>query len=144
MKVRNSKRNLTFNVKLASLGSHSIREIEITHGAFLSTNKEYVHGDNSDIVESDSHVNALYILAKKNGIKSPEEFGVEFCKHLLSSYEKIVKVFAYIEETTWDRISYEAGGRGHSSGFVNNPTCVRFTRIELDDEGRKEFEFFEF
>ena len=103
-------KNFNFNQKFERiyfLGLiHTIRELEITHRVKLEGDKEYIDGDNSGIVESDSHAKLLYILAKNQGINSPEEFGIAFCKELLSRYKQILKVFTYIEETTWKRIKY--------------------------------------
>lgn len=98
-------------------------------------NKEYIEGVNTGVVENDAHAKVLYILAKNEGINSPEDFGVAFCKELLSKYKEIVKIYTYIKEVTWDRIKCEEGGEGHNRAFVNNPTCIRFTSVEQSDGG---------
>jgi urate oxidase len=113
----------------------------------LASNREYTHGDNSGIVESDSHANLMYILANQHGIKSPEDFGVKFAKTLLSRYAQITKVEVDVEEVAWKRIKYENDGNfgsenEHNHAFVNDKTCVRFTRVEMDEKGRFKTDFF--
>ncbi|CAG7718597.1 unnamed protein product, partial [Allacma fusca] len=55
---------------------HYIKEFEVNTKLELNTKKDYLFGDNNDIVATDSQKNTVYILAKQHGVKSPEEFAL--------------------------------------------------------------------
>lgn len=95
----------------------------------LATEKDYLLGDNSDIIATDSQKNTVYLLAKKFGIKSPEDFAILLCNHFLSKYSHVMKVVIDIEEILWNRISYGEGNNQmfHNHAFVHTPICRRGT-----------------
>lgn len=47
---------------------HSIKEYEIKTQLTLNTDKDYLMGDNSDVIATDSQKNTVYILAKRHGV----------------------------------------------------------------------------
>ena len=47
---------------------HYIREIEVNSRLKLNSVKDFVTGDNSDIIATDSQKNTVYILAKQHGV----------------------------------------------------------------------------
>ena len=49
---------------------HTIRELEVSTTLTLNSFKDYLQGDNSDIIATDSQKNTVYILAKQNGVCS--------------------------------------------------------------------------
>lgn len=116
---------------------HSIKELEVATRLTLSTEKDYLLGDNSDIIATDSQKNTVYVLAKKFGIKSPEDFATLLCNHFLSKYSHVMNVVIHIDELLWNRISYGDGNvqKYHNHAFVNTPICGRFTTVTWKRNG---------
>ncbi|KAI7815677.1 uricase [Rhyzopertha dominica] len=106
---------------------HTIREFEVDTHLTLSTQKDYLDGDNTDIIATDTQKNTVYVLAKKHGIKTPEEFGLLICSHLLYMYKHVVEVDVKIEEYPWERL--EAEQQLHNHAFVFQPTAIRSARV---------------
>ncbi|CRK93380.1 CLUMA_CG006916, isoform A [Clunio marinus] len=113
---------------------YSVKEFEVTTFLTLSSQKDYLKGDNSDIIATDSQKNTVYILAKKYGVKSPEDFAILLSKHFLSTYNHVTKVAVGVEELTWNRITYDDRGdsqKQHNHAFIHVPSCKRFTNVTL-------------
>lgn len=91
-------------------------------------------GDNSDIVATDSQKNTVYLLAKKFGIKSPEEFALTLTNHFLSKYRHVKEAHVHVEEYPWDRIRYNNTDQNtpikyHNHAFVFTPVAVRYCDV---------------
>lgn len=112
---------------------HTIKELEVSTSLSLATQKDYLEGDNSDIVATDSQKNTVYILAKKFGVKSPEHFGSILCHHFIATYGHVTKVGIYLEEVAWERIKYdESDGKAHNHAFLHTPICKRYSSVALE------------
>lgn len=98
---------------------HSIKEYEVSTELTLDTDDDYIHGDNSAIVATDSQKNTVYILAKNHGIKSPESFALLLCSHFLTKYPHVNKVKAGVEVSPWRRQVVD--GRAHNHAFIYSP-----------------------
>ncbi|CAH1388384.1 unnamed protein product [Nezara viridula] len=106
------------------------RELEVTTRISLADRNEYKHGDNRDIIGTDSQKNIVYVLAKKHGVTSPEEFGLLLAQFLLDQYSHVVESSATVIETTWDRI--EKDGMKHKHAFVHNPGVERWASVKIN------------
>lgn len=99
-------------------------------------------GDNSDIVATDSQKNTVYLLAKKFGIKSPEEFAVTLTNHFLGKYRHVKSAHVHVEEYPWDRIRCRNGGQPtapvkyHNHAFVLTPIAVRYCDVIHQRNGK--------
>lgn len=104
---------------------HSVKELEVgTKLRNFDWHKDYLKGDNSDIVATDSQKNTVYLLAKKFGIKSPEEFAMLLCDHFLKKYNHVKDVAINIEEYQWDRMISD-DNKSHNHAFVLKPEISR-------------------
>lgn len=111
---------------------HSIKELKVATNLTLGTIKDYVLGDNSDIIDTDSQKNAIYLFAKKHGISTIEDFGILLCKHFLSKYNHVMKANVSIEEMQWERISYGKSPNHkklHNHAFVHTPVATRVCTV---------------
>ncbi|KAJ8673955.1 hypothetical protein QAD02_005217 [Eretmocerus hayati] len=106
---------------------HEIREYEIDVHLRLTTQRDYLEGDNRDIIATDSQKNTVYLLAKKHGVKSPEEFGILLCSHFLYQYRHVEEVNINVEEYPWSR--HQVDGRPHNHAFVFTPTATRYCQV---------------
>lgn len=117
---------------------HSVKELEVSTRLTLSSTKDYLVGDNSDIIATDSQKNTVYVLAKKYGVKSPEEFAALLCKHFLSTYSHVMKAVVVVEEIMWNRISYGDHANSqklHNHAFIHTPLCTRSATVTLERGG---------
>ncbi|KAK2144123.1 hypothetical protein LSH36_783g00006 [Paralvinella palmiformis] len=104
-----------------------IKEIEVSTKLTLSSVKDFLHGDNSDIIATDSQKNTVYILAKKHGVSCIEEFGMILAAHFLKQYSHVTKADIYIEEKPWNRIQMD--GMEHAHAFIENGDAIRFCHV---------------
>ncbi|XP_008553166.2 uricase [Microplitis demolitor] len=115
---------------------HEIHEYEVDTHLRLGSQKDYLEGDNRDIIATDSQKNTVYILAKKYGIKSPEEFGILLCAHFLYTYKHVEEVHVNIEEYPWMR--HSVNGVPHNHAFIFNPQVIRHCQVtQLRNESPK-------
>jgi urate oxidase len=116
--------------------THYIKEFIVNTQLSLDSKKDYLFGDNSHIVATDSQKNTVYIMAKLHGVKSPEEFGLLLCSHFLAKYPHVSKVRVCIEEHPWERLVSD--GTPHNHAFVFTPSTTRFSSIVFSRGGKQE------
>ncbi|CAO1408798.1 unnamed protein product [Diamesa hyperborea] len=118
---------------------HTIKEIKIATSLTLGTIKDYVNGDNSDIIDTESQRSAIFLYARKYGISTIEDFGSKVCTHFLTKYNHVLKVKISIEQMQWERMSYGENAvdkKLHNHAFIHTPIATRvctvtWTRDEL-------------
>ncbi|XP_073500100.1 uricase-like isoform X2 [Phyllobates terribilis] len=109
---------------------HSVREIEASVQLTLSSKKDYLEGDNSDIIPTDTIKNTVYALAKTKGINTIEDFSLEICNHFLTSFSHVTKAKIYIEEAPWKR--FKKDGVEHVHAFIYSSEGVHFCEVEQE------------
>ena len=82
---------------------HSIKEVATSVQLTLRSKKDYLHGDNSDIIPTDTIKNTVHVLAKLRGIRNIETFAMNICEHFLSSFNHVTRAHVYVEEVPWKR-----------------------------------------
>ncbi|XP_070581881.1 uricase-like [Ptychodera flava] len=112
---------------------HHVKEVEVNTELTLATKKDYTHGDNSDIIPTDTQKNTVYALAKIKGISSIEQFGIDLCSHFLT-HPQVIKTSMYIEETPWKRI--DNSGKEHVHAFILKPEAIRFCQVVQEKYGK--------
>lgn len=126
------------NVKLLSLrkdgATHYIKEVEVSTGLTLNNERDYLFGDNSDIIATDSQKNTVYIFAKQYGVANIEQFAVRLSEHFLNKYPKVVATKIGIEEYPWKRV--EINGDKHVHAFQFEPTCSHVCEVTQERNGK--------
>ncbi|XP_078416805.1 uricase [Cetorhinus maximus] len=107
---------------------HYIKEIEANVQLTLKTVKDYLHGDSSAIIPTDTMKNTIHALAKLKGIRTIEEFALDICDHFLTSFQHVRRAMVYMQEAPWKRL--EKGGIGHIHAFIHNLEATRFCEVE--------------
>ena len=113
--------------------THSIQELEVNTHLTLATKKDYIVGDNSDIVATDSQKNTVYLLAKKHGVTCPEQLALILARHFIDTYSFVVKARVYIEQLPWKKVVID--GKQHRHAFIFNPEATRFCTVRLARNG---------
>lgn len=111
---------------------HLIREFEVSTELKLASESAYVIGDNKEVVATDSQKNTVYLLAKKHGIKTPEEFGAVVVNHFLYTYRQVYEAKCHIIEYPWERLH---AGIPHNHAFVFSPTATRWCEVSQARHG---------
>jgi urate oxidase len=94
-------------------------------------NKVFTEEDNDGLVATDTQKNTVYAIAKRSKATTPEGYGIDLARHLLSEYPVLTAVEVEVTEDLWRRV---VGADGpHEHGFVREAperayTCVRVTR----------------
>lgn len=89
-------------------------------------------GDNSDIIATDSQKNTVYLLAKKFGVKSPEDFAITLTRHFLSKYRHVKEAHVHVQEYPWERIRYtnnENMSKQHNHAYLFTPVATRYCDV---------------
>lgn len=117
-------------------GVHKVYEYTVATTLFNPDyGRVFTDEDNSGLVATDTQKNTVYVVAKRTKADSPEQFGVDLCRHLVNEYPVLTAVEADVEMTTWERAM--VNGTPHVHGFEKRgPETARArVRIERDDEG---------
>ncbi|KAJ6656290.1 hypothetical protein lerEdw1_003946 [Lerista edwardsae] len=107
---------------------HCIKELEISVHLRLNTVNEYMQGDNSCVIPTDTIKNTIEAMAKCRGIRTIEEFGLDLCDHFITSFCHVMYCNAFIQEVPWQRL--EKDGIPHAHAFLYSSEGVRFCEIE--------------
>ncbi|XP_062992990.1 uricase-like [Elgaria multicarinata webbii] len=108
--------------------THCIKELEISVHIRLNSVNEYLHADNCNVIPTDTINNTIHALAKCQGIRTIEEFGLNICNHFITSFCHVVYCNAFIQEVPWQRL--EKDGTPHAHAFLYSSEGVRFCEVE--------------
>lgn len=108
--------------------THSVREYEVSTHLRLHSQRDYLEGNNQDIIATDTQKNTVYVLAKKYGVESPEDFALLICSHFLYTYRHVDEASVHVEEFPWERL--QAEDRPHSHAFLFSPSAFRFCTVK--------------
>ncbi|KAJ8277799.1 hypothetical protein GJAV_G00080190 [Gymnothorax javanicus] len=107
---------------------HYIIELKANVELTLKTRKDYLHGDNSDIIPTDTMKNTVHALAKLKGVRTIEQFALDICAHFLTAFKHVTRATVNIEEAPWRRL--EKNGVEHNHAFIYTPEACRFCDVE--------------
>ncbi|KAE8294108.1 Uricase [Larimichthys crocea] len=112
---------------------HFIIELKADVQLTLKTRKDYLKGDNSDIIPTDTMKNTVHALAKLKGVKNIEQFSLDICHHFLTSFNHVLRAKVHMEEAPWRRL--EKNGVEHAHAFIFSPEVCRFCDVEQNLNG---------
>ncbi|XP_059385032.1 uricase isoform X1 [Carassius carassius] len=108
---------------------HHITELIADVQLTLKTRKDYLTGDNSDIIPTDTIKNTVHALAKLKGIKTIEGFALDICEHFLTAFNHVIRVRVNIDEVPWKRLEKQNGVE-HTHAFIHCPESWHFCEVE--------------
>ncbi|KAM4629495.1 uricase [Polymixia lowei] len=127
-------KNIVKVLYIRRLGSHHyIIELKADVQLTLKTRKDYLLGDNSDIIPTDTIKNTVHALAKLKGVKTIEQFSLDICHHFLTSFNHVLMAKVHMEEAPWRRL--EKNGVEHAHAFIYSPEAWRFCDVEQNLSG---------
>ncbi|XP_028667382.1 uricase [Erpetoichthys calabaricus] len=105
-----------------------IKELEVSVQLTLRTKKDYLDGDNADIIPTDTIKNTVHVLAKLKGVQTTEEFALDICSYFLNTFKHVERVRVNIDEAPWKRL--EKNGVEHVHAFIYSPEGIHFCEAE--------------
>ena len=93
---------------------HDVREWTVRvllEGDFAQT---HTHGDNTDLLATDTMKNAVYSRANESDAESPEAFAAELSEFLLSRNPRVSTVEVRVEQALWKRLTIDGEPHPHS------------------------------
>lgn len=122
-------KNLVKVLVIRRQGSHHyIIELKADVELTLKSRKDYLTGDNSDIIPTDTIKNTVHALAKIKGVRTIEQFSLDICHHFLTSFNHVLRAKVSMEEAPWRRV--EKNGVQHAHAFIFSPEAWRFCDVE--------------
>jgi urate oxidase len=112
---------------------HDLREwtVEVLlKGDFESA---HLHGDNSNILPTDTMKNTVYSIARSSQATSMEDYAKELAGFLLSRNPQVDSASIRVESTLWKRLTID--GKPHPSAFMRGSGELQTTNVERTQGG---------
>ncbi|MBW0090447.1 urate oxidase [Pseudonocardia sp. KRD-184] len=112
---------------------HEIRDVTVStalRGDFTAAHR---HGDQSDVLPTDTQKNTCYAFAKSHGLGEIEDYALALARHFVDDVAPVRGARIAVDEFAWERVP--VGGTGHDHAFVRTGSEVRTTVVTVDDDG---------
>ena len=110
---------------------HTLHDLNVSSSLRGDFTAAHSAGDNSHVLATDTQKNTVFAFAR-DGIGSPEEFGLRLARHFAGAYDWITGARIGIESYGWDRIP--VGGQPHDHAFSRNGSEVRTAVTTVDGD----------
>jgi urate oxidase len=110
---------------------HSLVDLNVSSSLRGDFTAAHTAGDNGHVLTTDAQKNTVFAFAR-DGIGSPEEFGLRLARHFAGSYEWITGARVAVESYGWDRIA--VGGQPHDHAFRRAGGEVRTAVVTVDGD----------
>ena len=108
---------------------HTFHDLNVSSSLRGDFAAAHTAGDNGHVLTTDAQKNTVFAFAR-DGVGTPEEFGLRLARHFASSYDWITGARVAVESYGWDRIP--VGGTGHDHAFSRNGGEVRTAVVTVD------------
>ena len=110
---------------------HTLIDLNVSSSLRGDFTAAHTAGDNAHVLATDTQKNTVFAFAR-DGITSPEAFGLRLARHFAGRYEWITGARVGIESYGWDRIA--VGGQPHDHAFSRNGGEVRTAVVTVDGD----------
>jgi urate oxidase len=114
-------------------GRHDLKELTIAiqlEGDFTTS---YTHGDNRQVVATDTMKNTVYVLARNHPLTDIESFGQALADHFMENYLHVTSATIRLVQQSWQRLAVH--GRDHPHAFVGGSTEKRTATVTRTRQG---------
>jgi urate oxidase len=108
---------------------HSLVDLSVSSSVRGDFAAAHTAGDNSHVLTTDAQKNTVFAFAR-DGVGSPEEFGIRLARHFAGSFPWITGARVAVESYGWDRIT--VGGAPHDHAFSRTGGEVRTAVVTVD------------
>ena len=112
---------------------HEIRDLNVSTSLRGHFDAAHTHGDQRDVLPTDSQKNTVYAFAKERGVASVEEFALALADHFVETVPACEGARVTVEEYAWGRIPVD--GAGHDHAFLRTGGGTRTTVVNVDGTG---------
>jgi urate oxidase len=115
---------------------HEIRDLNVStclRGDFADA---YLHGDQANVLPTDSQKNTAYAFALERGVTDIESYALALARHFADNIEPVRAARVEVDEYAWDRV--QAGGGDHPHAFVRASQEVRTATATVEGRGREQ------
>ena len=110
---------------------HDLVDLNVSSSLRGDFTAAHTAGDNAHVLTTDAQKNTVFAFAR-DGVGSPEAFGLRLARHFAGSYEWISGARVAVESYGWDRIS--VGGQPHEHAFRRTGAEVRTAVVTVDGD----------
>jgi len=111
---------------------HSLVDLNVSSSLRGDFTAAHTAGDNAHVLTTDAQKNTVFAFAR-DGVGSPEAFGLRLARHFAGSYAWITGARVAVESYGWDRIA--VGGQPHDHAFTRNGGDARTAVVTVDGHG---------
>ena len=110
---------------------HSLVDLNVSSSLRGDFTAAHTVGDNAHVLTTDAQKNTVFAFAR-DGIGTPEEFGLRLARHFAGSYDWITGARVAVESYGWNRIAVD--GRPHDHAFSRAGGDVRTAVVTVDGD----------
>jgi urate oxidase len=110
---------------------HSLVDLNVSSSLRGDFAAAHTAGDNAHVLTTDAQKNTVFAFAR-DGVGSPEEFGLRLARHFAGSFDWISGARVGVESYGWDRIA--VGGQPHDHAFSRAGGEARTAVVTADGE----------
>jgi urate oxidase len=110
---------------------HALVDLNVSSSLRGDFTAAHTAGDNSHVLATDTQKNTVFAFARE-GVGTPEEFGLRLARHFAGSYDWITGARVAVESYGWERISL--GGVEHDHSFRRAGAEVRTAVVTVDGD----------
>jgi urate oxidase len=110
---------------------HALVDLNVSTALRGDFTAAHTEGDNAHVLTTDTQKNTVFAFAR-DGIGSPEAFGLRLARHLAGSHDWITGARVAVESYGWERIA--VGGQPHGHAFRRPGGEVRTAVVTADGD----------
>lgn len=115
---------------------HEIVDLNVSTSLRGDFAAAHTHGDQADVLPTDTQKNTAFAYAKEHGVNSPEDYAIALATHFLDAAPKAESAQIRVEQYAWDRIP--VGDAGHDHAFVRRGGAVRTAVVTAGGRGAEQ------
>ncbi len=110
---------------------HALVDLNVSSSLRGDFADSHLSGDNAHVLATDTQKNTVMAFAR-DGVGSPEEFGLRLARHFAGAYPWITGARVAVESYGWSRI--DVGGAAHDHAFHRDGGEVRTAVATVDGD----------
>src|SRR3954453_9030026 len=110
---------------------HSLVDLNVSSSLRGDFAAAHTAGDNSHVLSTDAQKNTVFAFAR-DGVGTPEAFGLRLARHFAGSYDWITGARVAVESYGWERII--VGGSEHDHSFRKAGSEVRTAVVTVEGD----------
>jgi urate oxidase len=110
---------------------HTLVDLNVSSSLRGDFTAAHTAGDNSHVLATDTQKNTVFAFARE-GVGTPEEFGLRLARHFAGAYEWIHGARVAVDSYGWERIS--VAGAEHDHSFRRAGAEVRTAVVTVDGD----------